>query len=180
MGSIFEMRMEVYPKSFFLGGRSHPWDLPIEPGDAIWLFNRFLDHEYPQGGELDPATRALHPGVDFVWIRLGSFLRKLLYHHHPKRLHLIALTEAARDPANYRAINVSLGSTLDLLRSPVEIKKYRAKRAQKLVYQVGPARAPGVIEGKPEPALEILDIEQADSEGGWEECIPKIPGEGIS
>ena len=188
---------KVYPKSFFLGGRSHPWDLPrgssssrkacfrklinllpIEPGDAIWLFNRFLDHEYPQGGELDPATPALHPDVDSVWIRLGSFLRKPLYHHHPQRLHLIAVTEAARDPANCRAINVSLGSTLDLLRSPVEIKKYRAKRVQKLVYQVGPARAPGVIEGKPEPALEILDIEQADSEGGWEECIPKIPGEG--
>jgi len=81
--------------------------------------------------------------------------------HHPQRLYLIALTEAARDPANYRAIKVSLGSTLDLLRSPVEIKKHRAKGVQKLVYQVGPARAPGVIEGKPEPALESLDIEQA-------------------
>jgi hypothetical protein len=75
------------PKVSFLVGRSYPWDLPrgssssgkacfrkpinllpIEPGDAIWLFNRFLDHEYPQGGELDPATPALHPDVDSVWI----------------------------------------------------------------------------------------------------------------
>jgi hypothetical protein len=91
---------------------------------------------------------------------------------------LIALTEAVRDPANYTAINVSLGSILELLRSPVEIKKkYRAKGVRNLVYQVGPVRAQGVIEDKPEPALEILDIEQADNEGGWEECIPKIPVE---
>ena len=57
---------KVYPENFFTDGRSRPWKaweytkkkisqklatiLPIEPGDAIWLINRFMEEEYPRGG----------------------------------------------------------------------------------------------------------------------------------
>ena len=41
--------------------------LPFQPGDAQWLFNRFLEERYPNGGRLDLGNPALYTNINTVW-----------------------------------------------------------------------------------------------------------------
>ena len=79
---------KIYPKSFF-AGRSEGLDtgarksaatrvlrmqalLPLQPGDALWLLDRFLTQHYPQGGEINACNPATFPAADSVWTKLTS------------------------------------------------------------------------------------------------------------
>ena len=89
----------VFPKSFFEIGtqRAMPYVsyitkptyrnealslLPADPGDELWLFDRFFAEYYPDGGNIDCVSTSAS-AANSVWIKLLEFTKMPKYAHHP-------------------------------------------------------------------------------------------------
>ena len=56
--------------------------LPADPGDELWLFDRFFAEYYPDGGNIDCVSTSVS-AANSVWIKLLEFTKMPKYAHHP-------------------------------------------------------------------------------------------------
>ncbi|RAR06499.1 hypothetical protein DDE82_003320 [Stemphylium lycopersici] len=98
----FNANEPYYPKSFFdasrskralpltigtLTSKSRPVyfsvvraQLPANPGDLFWLFHRFFEETFPEGGDIDPLSPSIFPNS--VFLKIANFCAKGIYRHH--------------------------------------------------------------------------------------------------
>ncbi|KIV87791.1 hypothetical protein PV11_03313 [Exophiala sideris] len=138
--------------------------LPFQPGDAGWLINKFIEHQYPTGGTVDLANPLDFPNGPSVWIHLLSFLVGPRYFHHPHRSSLIAACRAAEQPgAGGQAAGVGDNFTVMMmvLRPPVEEKTVRqkipGKNTRRRVLTIGDKCPKNAIQDREEPENEELE-----------------------
>jgi hypothetical protein len=48
--------------------------LPADPGDELWLFDRFFAEYYPDGGNIDCVSTSVS-AANSVWIKLLEFTK---------------------------------------------------------------------------------------------------------
>ncbi|KAJ9610583.1 hypothetical protein H2200_005360 [Cladophialophora chaetospira] len=196
--------MMVLPKSFF-EGESHALELghqvppnikslqaqlPARPCDALWLLDKFLTREYPNGGDVDMATLAVLPTAPPFWTKLSNFLFTPEYYHHPQRRNLFSLVEMATNVPSGptttlpRALQPSVAAMLTVLRGKITTVTRKLARGQgsRSVYRIGAQRPAGVIEAIDEPPLEELDVGEEDIVEGADDSeedkgdAPEQPG----
>jgi hypothetical protein len=97
--------------------------LPVQAGDALWLFHRFLEEAYPNGGTVDAGEPRLHPFADTVFKKLVHFCKQQKYRKHPQLVGLLLFAETACNPSiTPGCVNV-IRAILTILRTPVEETK---------------------------------------------------------
>ena len=52
---------------------------PFQPGDAMWLLNRFFEDQRPEGGVISLANPATFPDKDSMWVDLASYVKGPLF-----------------------------------------------------------------------------------------------------
>lgn len=144
--------------------------LPLQPGDALWLFHRFLTETYPNGGEIDAADPSQLPESPSVWIKLKVFCQKPKYSNHPYLLSVNTLADIAILPGNTSASNGALKLVLDILRPPVSARKfrvsYRGRQIWKKIFTVSANAPAGVLPVLEHPVFASSEeiLEEVDGE----------------
>jgi len=164
LGSIVSQEDAVSIEADFFRGRSLPLEvslskigkvahyrkqLPLQPGDALWLIAQFLDDAYPIGGPIDLSKPAVWPESNTIWPQFEKWLDTPLFRHHPQRLNLKGVCHLAKD-AKDRTCIPSMTAALELLRPPItfsrrEIKQGALRRCKKIA-TVASAIPAGVLQ----------------------------------
>jgi hypothetical protein len=134
--------------------------IPYQPGDAMWLLDRFFSDQYP---ELDSSTGTVDlgnpenwPESPTVWVKLETWLDKRLYYHHPHRISLKAMATTARDIKQGKFMGQAMRAAVQIFFKDVHAKAVRSdinyKSRGKTVLQVSGGRNDNVVSRPSEPA----------------------------
>lgn len=96
--------------------------LPANPGDLLWLLDRFLSECFPDGGDIDLASGSEHR--DSVYLVMSQFVSKATYKHHPHFYTLKAFIHIVEMGATERLIATNaLSLAFEILREPFSRKR---------------------------------------------------------
>ncbi|KAK5198636.1 hypothetical protein LTR92_001107 [Exophiala xenobiotica] len=175
-------KIKVLPKAFF-EGESHALEnrgriqsnvkamqqhLPAQPCDALWLLDKFLEQEYPQGGGVDCANPTIMPTAPSVWTKLANFLSTPKYYHHPQRRDLYYMVQSANHPDNAKRIPSVIAGMLTILRGSITTRSKALGSTSRTIYTIGIDRPDGILEDVPEPDPEELDLDALETSEGWQ------------
>jgi hypothetical protein len=197
---------EYYPASFFEDSRSKrilPFSssgkstkgdidglmfvaskhLPANPGDLLWLIDRFFQSVViPGGGTMDFFYPSIHPTINSVYTLIAAFCAEGTYRHHPHLRTFLAfanMSEMGEDErmvsnnALMTAAGILTGSyTEKKVTKNVEINGKKESPSRK-VLTLGVDRPSDVVrEDEPEqleqdvvPGDDVTDDETSESEG---------------
>jgi hypothetical protein len=134
--------------------------LPANPGDLLWLLDRFFLEMFPNGGEVDLVSASVHSNS--VYKQVAMFCAKATYKHHPHRRTLLALGSMAEMGMDERIIPAhALTLATDILRGPYTKRNKTAnltiagekRSTSRAVLTFKNARPDGVINEVDEPQL---------------------------
>lgn len=169
--------------SFYLSqAKKH---LPANPGDLLWLIDRFFTMKFLNGGHVDLISASLHNNSIFKLI--AFFCRDAMYKHHPHLTTFLAFASMAEMGQDERNVSSNaLTIACELLRQSTERKSKTANFADKtsasryVIKLAGDVQRPqGAIRAVEEPILErdveiLTDI--TDDEAEPDEGSPKPAG----
>jgi hypothetical protein len=154
--------------------------LPANPGDLLWLLDRFLEAHYPNGGDIDMASSS--ECTNSVYGKISAFCAQARYKHHPHIRTLKAFVDIAEMGQTERAIAKNalefawkvLRTSLDIKSKtlPVYVDGVRKDTTRKLM-DIGSNTPANVIRPWSEPKVEattqvgtdVTDDEVSDDEG---------------
>jgi hypothetical protein len=95
--------------------------LPANPGDMLWLIDRFLAEFLPTGGQIDLAAGSEH--AESVYHAISMFCSKAKYKYHPHLRTFKALVNIVEQGAAERLIATNaLVFAFEILRQPCDKK----------------------------------------------------------
>lgn len=197
---------EYYPASFFENSRSKrilPFSssgkmkkedidglifvaskhLPANPGDLLWLIDRFFQSVViPGGGTMDFFYPSIHPTVNSVYTLIAAFCAEGTYRHHPHLRTFLAFANMSEMGEDERMIsNNALMTAAGILTGSYTEKKVtknveingKKECPSRKVLTLGGERPPDVVrEDEPEqleqdviPGDDITDDETSESDG---------------
>jgi hypothetical protein len=175
----------VFPKSFFESGtqRAMPYVsyvtkptyrnealslLPADPGDELWLFDRFFAEYYPDGGNIDCVSTSVS-AANSVWIKLLEFTKMPKYAHHPhlRTVRALAMSGTSRGHELTRATSQLGLAAFALFENIEETKKTnywqegtRQKSGSSKRFNLGKERRPNTIAPVANPELVPFTVGQ--------------------
>jgi hypothetical protein len=175
----------IFPKSFFESGtqRAMPYVsyvtkptyrnealslLPADPGDELWLFDRFFAEYYPDGGNIDCVSTSVS-AANSVWIKLLEFTKMPKYAHHPhlRTVRALAMSGTSRGHELTRATSQLGLAAFALFENIEETKKTnywqegtRQKSGSSKRFNLGKERRPNTIAPVANPELVPFTVGQ--------------------
>jgi hypothetical protein len=159
--------------------------LPANPGDMLWLLDRFLHEQFPWGGKIDLASGSEHR--DSIYHLITTFCSKATYRHHPHIRTFRALASIVEQGAAERSIATNaLVFALQILREPftktpktLKLKVNGVnKESKRFVVTIGAKVPKEVIREWEEPELEY-DVQvlgdETDDEGNEDDDLDLDP-----
>jgi hypothetical protein len=149
--------------------------LPANPGDILWLIDRFLHEQFPGGGKVDLASGSEHR--DSIYHLITTFCSKATYKHHPHIRTFRALASIVEQGAAERSIATNaLVFALQILREPftktpktLKLKVNGVnKESKRFVVAIGAKTPKEVIREweEPEPEYDVQVLgDETDDEG---------------
>jgi len=143
-------------------------NLPLQPGDALWLFHKFLEQHYPDRSDCNLARPVQFANADSMWVRLQGFLDLPRYAAHPMKQNLkdiaaTALQAAAGASGCDTSVKVAMGvlrpgSMSERKRETISMKPKKVQ-AWRTIWRINGNEAPAnVVPADADPLMEI-DIE---------------------
>lgn len=175
-GVLTTTRLKAYIKSVKSG-------LPANPGDLLWLLDRFFTETFPNGGKVDLCPGSLH--AESVYNKIAAFCAKAKYMHHPHWRTLLALANMTEMGLTERMIPANfLILATQVLREPFSSQP-RTKNGKcmgesyslgRQVIDIGNVCPNGLIVDVEEPPL-VQDIEDIESDD--EDDMPLVPSKSV-
>ncbi|EAT86157.2 hypothetical protein SNOG_06326 [Parastagonospora nodorum SN15] len=193
--SLSTANEDYYPNSFFAGskrGLPFTWvyqtvktkekylsiinaTLPAQPGDLVWLIDRYIAETLPNGGDIDLVPASVH--ANSVFAQVASFCMQAKYKNHPHLRTFLAFASMSEMGVDERLVPATaFTNVVEVLfgKFGKKTKTVRTKIANetrtmsRVVLTIGTERQSGVLQEIEEPAFEqdvIIEGDVTDDEG---------------